>query len=428
MEFDGQFGYKRVRMFSSQALGVGSHGGVYAAVLDELPCAAKVLQSFFGTRETGAANFMKRFEQEYRFLSDLKHPRLVQLLGLAHEPRSACPILLMELMDESLTQFLKRHTCPLPLHLQVNLTHDVTLALAYLHSNKVVHRNLTSNNVLLVAGVRAKVTDYSMSKMSDINPRMLSITTSPENQPFMPPEIYLLDPTYSHKVDIFSVGVLIIQIITLNFPAPTKSRKIEEFAASPTGVIEVPVPERERRNNDISQISQTHPLLPVTLDCLKDKHEDRPSASKLCQQLAALKEVPSYVEGMQGRVERAVGQSNVNSTSQEEKGRESCELQREPQQKKMWPGEGRYMFEPQQNKLSFCESLQQLAEKDKVIQAKIHENCQLQMNLKERNDEIARLKLIVEKKKDDNIPIQSSTSTKKLPLAPKNKVGAECAI
>ena len=421
MELDGLFGYKRARIFPSQALGVGSYGSVYTAVLDELPCAAKVLQSFFGMHNPGPGNFTAQFKQECRFLSDLKHPRLVQLLGLAHDPHTACPILLMELMDESLTQFLKRQTCPLPLHEQVNLTYDVTLALAYLHSNKIIHRNLSSNNVLLVGGIQAKVTDFGMFKMADINPRMISIAISPENQPFMPPEFFLAYSTYSNKVDIFSAGVLTIQIITREFPAPTKSKRMKKFPESPTGVIEIPVPERERRNNDISRISSIHPLLSVALDCLNDKHGDRPSAGQLCRRLAALKETPSYAESMQG-VEGAAGQGNISTCTCLEKGRDIGELQGVPQQKKMHPREGRYSYEPQQKKLSLQESLQQLAEKDEVIEAKDNEITQLQKNLKERNEEVVRLKQIVEKKNGDNIPSQPSISNVKIPLAPKNKV------
>ena len=72
----------------------------------------------------------------------------------------------MELMDESLTRFLGRSTAPLPYHSQLNICHDVSLALSYLHSNAIIHRDLSSNNVLLIGeGSRAKVTDFGISKL-----------------------------------------------------------------------------------------------------------------------------------------------------------------------------------------------------------------------------------------------------------------------
>ena len=49
---------------------------------------------------------------------------------------------------------------PLPYHVQVNINYVVAQALSFLHSNEIVHRNLPSNNVLLIGdGIRAKVAD-----------------------------------------------------------------------------------------------------------------------------------------------------------------------------------------------------------------------------------------------------------------------------
>jgi serine/threonine-protein kinase TNNI3K len=61
----------------------------------------------------------------------------------------------MELMDDSLTHFLESSPRPIPYHIQVNICHDITLALSFLHSNGIVHRDLSSNNVLLIGNVRA---------------------------------------------------------------------------------------------------------------------------------------------------------------------------------------------------------------------------------------------------------------------------------
>ena len=118
-----------------------------------------------------------KFLQECQFLSTIKHPHIVQYLGTATDPQSRRPVLLMELMDESLTRFLERSTGPLPYHSQLNNCHDVALALAYLHSNGIIHRDLSSNNVLLIGeGSRAKVTDFRMSKLMDMNPNMTPLT------------------------------------------------------------------------------------------------------------------------------------------------------------------------------------------------------------------------------------------------------------
>ena len=54
--------------------------------------------------------------------------------------------------------------------------HDIALALVYLHSNGLIHRDLMGNNVLMIAGTRAKITDFGMSKLATVNPCMAALT------------------------------------------------------------------------------------------------------------------------------------------------------------------------------------------------------------------------------------------------------------
>ena len=131
IELQGQFGYQCVQVHPSQVLGTGSYSSVVKATLDHLPCAAKILHPiFFISDDPGQEDFATRFDQECRLLRDLKHPCIVQFLGLVPDPHNHRPILLMELMEESLTHLLECSSNPLPYHIQVNITHDITLALA----------------------------------------------------------------------------------------------------------------------------------------------------------------------------------------------------------------------------------------------------------------------------------------------------------
>ena len=172
-----EFRYQRVELLKTEELGVGSYGAVCKAMCDDLPCAAKILhRTLFQFTAPEATSVMKKFEQECRLLSAIKHPHIVQYLGTYHDPESKLPVLLMELMDESLTRFLERSNEPLPYHTEVNFCHDIALALSYLHSNGIVHRDLSSNNVLLIADSRAKVTDFGMVKLYDVNRSTAHIT------------------------------------------------------------------------------------------------------------------------------------------------------------------------------------------------------------------------------------------------------------
>ena len=331
----GELSYGSVQIYDKEVLGIGSYGKVCKAKCGQLPCAAKLLHdTLFQDNDPGTRNLVTKFLQECQFLSTIKHPSIVQYLGTATDPQSRRPVLLMELMDESLTRFLERLTGPLPYHSQLNICHDVALALAYLHSNGIIHRDLSSNNVLLIGeGSRAKVTDFGMSKLMDMNPRMTPLTQVPGTPAYMPPEALISPPHYSNKLDCFSHGVLAIQIITRNFPNPGDATRYVDDPRFPTGRVSVHYPEIERRKKDINLIEASHPLRPIALHCLKDRDAERPSADELCGRLASLKREPRYtqsVEQTRGHVQRL--QEEINDELNRERAKhheEKEQLQRE---------------------------------------------------------------------------------------------------
>ena len=296
-----ELSYGSVQIYDKELLGIGSYGKVCKAKCGQLPCAAKLLHdTLFQDNDPGTRNLVTKFLQECQFLSTIKHPNIVQYLGTVTDPQSQRPVLLMELMDESLTRFLERLTGPLPYHSQLNICDDVALALAYLHSNGITHRDLSSNNVLLIGqGSRAKVADFGMSKLMDMNPRMTPLTQVPGTPAYMPPEALISPPYYSNKLDCFSCGVLALQIITRNFPNPGDASRYVDDPRFPTGRVSIHYPETERRKKDIDLIEPSHPLRPIALHCLKDRDTERPSADELCGRLASLKRESRYTHSVE---------------------------------------------------------------------------------------------------------------------------------
>ena len=287
---------RNVQLLKNYKLGSGSYGVVCRAIWGQRLCAAKLLHPiFFHSNDPGFVTTRRRFEQECQFLNDMKHPHIVEYLGTFHDPDSGLLVLLMELMDESLTQFLERSQQPLAYHIEVDLCHDIAQALAYIHSKEIIHCDLSGNNVLLIAG-RAKITDFGMSKLLDANRRMTPLTMCPGNSVYMPPEALREPPVYSKKIDCFSFGVLQIQMMTCQFPNPGPAMLVVEDSRSPTGTINMPVLDSERRKSHIDLIDPTHTLLPTALGCLSYLEKERPSAQDLCRQLAAFKEAPRYTQ------------------------------------------------------------------------------------------------------------------------------------
>ena len=355
-----EFRYQRVELLKTEELGVGSYGAVCKAMCDDLPCAAKILhRTLFQFTAPGATSVMKKFEQECHLLSAIKHPHIVQYLGTYHDPESRLPVLLMELMDESLNQFLERSNEPLPYHSEVNFCYDIALALSYLHSNGIVHRDLSSNNVLLIAGSRAKVTDFGMVKIYDVNrstAHLTPLTLCPGTMAYMSPEALGEPPMYTDRLDSFSLGVICVQIMTRQFPDPGNRFKFIEIndPRAPSGRAQAEVPETQRRESHIDLIDPAHPLLPVALNCLKDRDRERPSCHELCGHMSTLKASPTYTESVQ--------QSQVNTKLTQSVNRESRE--REIQQSQQ-----------------IRDLQQQLHTKDDQLQEKEQENQQQQQQI-----------------------------------------------
>ena len=309
---DYQFGFRNVELFKEDNLGAGSYGGVCKARCDGLPCAAKIMHpTLFDLRDPGTVSYLQRFEEECRLLSSARHPNVVQYLGTYRDPETRLPILLMELCDESLCRFLERSPRPIPYHIQVNIAHDIALALVYLHLNNITHRDLTGNNVLMIAGVCAKVTDFGMSKLASVNPRMTPLTLCPGNVQYMSPEALEEPPSYTHKLDVFSFGVLLVQIMTRQFPNPGPRFKLIHVPGYPDA--RVPAPETERRSSHLRMIADTHPLKAIAITCLKSKEEERPSAQQLNKTLSGLKQVPAYTQSLKQAQTDMEGEGEVES-------------------------------------------------------------------------------------------------------------------
>ena len=293
-----EFAYHNIELYKSESLGSGSYGGVCKAKCDGLLCAAKIMHpTLFDLRDPGTESYLRKFREECHLLSLARHPNVVQYLATYYDHETRLPVLLMELCDESLTAFLERSPGPLSYYIQLNICHDITLALVYLHSNGLIHRDLTGNNVLMIAGTRAKITDFGMSKLATVNPRMTALTLCPGNLLYMSPEALDEAKIYTAKLDIFSFGVIVIQILNRQFPNPTNRFRLM-YASEFDQEVRVLVPETERREAHLKLIPDTHSLKPLALQCLKKEERQRPSALLLSERLSELKQSSQYTESM----------------------------------------------------------------------------------------------------------------------------------
>ena len=213
---------QNLQIFKTQSLGEGSFGLVYKSTLALLPCVAKTPRSdIFSTpsaKSRGGVATVQRISEEFERFYQLRHPNVVQCLGVYRDDETGLPVLLMELAQENLSSFVQRN--PLlgnRLHIQVDISYDVTLALHFLHSNGIVHGNLSGNNILMFPSHRAKLGDFHSIDL----PVVQSVDGSSQSPilAYMAPEVFSPQTrVWCEEMDIFAVGVVMMQLITGHTP------------------------------------------------------------------------------------------------------------------------------------------------------------------------------------------------------------------
>ena len=245
-------------------------GGTYAegglVKLAGVTCVGKTIHtSIFATD-----NFRKQFSQKCLELSGLRHPHLVQLLGVQLSDATAIPpVLVFEYLPLSLSGCLQKYS-HIPDHASYTILLEVSLGLRYLHEQKppLVHGHLNAHNVLLTEALHVKLSDVV---------RFGAPVPSQPNASYHPPEEA---PTESG--DIFNFGDLILNISLQREPSPLKEKQHPKEDA-PEEV--VTLSEFERREKFVNELGESHPLRELTSNCLQDEPSSRPNAASVAQEM-----------------------------------------------------------------------------------------------------------------------------------------------
>ena len=161
-------------------------------------------------------------------LCQLHHPNIVQFLGVHYESGSDIPILIMECLLMSLTEYLEQETI-IPNDIKISILLDVSLGLLYLHTQTppIIHGDLTASNILLTSDTKAKIAGFGVQRIfeHEAGEHCMKLSSRLGTEVYMPPEALQLDYTVTSdsfdKLDVFSFGVLILHIYTQQWPQPT---------------------------------------------------------------------------------------------------------------------------------------------------------------------------------------------------------------
>ena len=342
-------------VFTDTKLGRGADATVYEVEWNGTLCAAKRLHEILLEDQSsgGVAKLISNFEAECVTWSKLRHPGVVQFLGVHLDRSSRLPVLVMEKMDTSLRTYLEDQSKEeFPLHQKTFVLRQVIQALAYLHNQNppLVHHDLSSNNVLLnVVSFVTKVSDFGMSRA--INPSALSRKSSIKGTlAFMAPEALHNPPRYNEKLDVFSFGNVVLSTLSHEWPEPGPPTRYE-------GDVFVAITEFQRREQYVARFTAQEKklFLPIVHPCLENRPDKRPSSVMLVQELRRIES--SLPTG--GHVVASIEQLHQQLSIKKEECRQKDEVIREKDEV------------IRENDNSLRERDAALAMKDEVIQSKV---------------------------------------------------------
>jgi serine/threonine/tyrosine protein kinase RAD53 len=222
----------------------------------------------FGSGREVTRKDVQKFKDECDRLNELNHDNIVRHIATLID-ESSFPILVMELMDCSLKNYLYKEASngkELPINYQFNLCIDICKGLTYLRERGFVHRDLCADNVLLTQDnpPKAKIADIGLSKLlcGDFS-MALSVVT--KREAYLAPEALSghEEARYEYSLDIYAFGVISAQIIQVNCDMDTK----------------------EHLTKTLEKISDRHPMHEIVHLCLSKDRKSRPKASEVLDHL-----------------------------------------------------------------------------------------------------------------------------------------------
>ena len=283
--FSGFESHKLVKVkVTDQVLGQGSYATVLELKYEGQRCAGKKIHEVL-LKQGCDVYAVRRFEEECRLLSQIHHPNIVQFIGVYFQKNAQVPILVMEYLPTNLTSCIQKEGI-LPSEMCYSILHDVAKGFFYLHSQTppIIHRDLSSNNVLLTTSMTAKISDLGVAKILDLTPLQAScMTQTPGTPAYMPPEVMIANPKYDTSVDEFSYGILMIHVLCGQWPEP----QVGQIRTEAGGRL-VPVSEAERRKIFLDIIGDDHPLMEFILRCIDNNPQLRPHIQEITKKLAEI--------------------------------------------------------------------------------------------------------------------------------------------
>ncbi|KAJ1283456.1 hypothetical protein BS78_03G129600 [Paspalum vaginatum] len=286
--FDGGDVYKQIveatENFDEQyCIGRGGHGSVYEAALPtgEIFAVKKIQKT-----EDETLQLEELFSREIEALVQIRHRNIVKLYGYCSSDQDK--FLVSEYMERgSLSSVLMDYGSAVELDWSKRLdtAKDVAHALSYLHndcSTPIVHRDITSNNILIDMEFRACVSDFGLAKILSFDAS--SCTRLAGTTGYLAPELAYMTRV-TEKCDVYSFGVVVFELFMGSHPGDLLSAPFctANKRASLADLLDarLPLPEGEAAKDIFV-------LLTVALQCLDPDPANRPTMQSAIKKLSAV--------------------------------------------------------------------------------------------------------------------------------------------
>ena len=174
--------------------------------------------------------FAERFSREARAMAMMNHPNIIAIYDFGH--REEYYFLVMEFVDGLNLRQLSQTTQVSPAE-AIQLVPQLCDALQYAHDRGIVHRDIKPENVLLSQDGQIKIADFGLAKLTGQGNVDLTLTNTQQvmgTLNYMAPEQRERPTEVDHRADIYSLGVVIYELLTGELPIgrfSPPSRKIE---------------------------------------------------------------------------------------------------------------------------------------------------------------------------------------------------------
>ncbi|GAA0152162.1 non-receptor serine/threonine protein kinase [Lithospermum erythrorhizon] len=244
-------------------VGIGFFGEVFRGIWNGTDVAIKVFLEQDLTTEN-----MEDFCNEISILSRLRHPNVILFLGACTKPPRLSMI--TEFMEMGSLYYLIHSSGQkkkISWRKRLKMLRDICRGLMCMHRMKIVHRDLKSANCLVNKHWTVKICDFGLSRIMTESP--MKDSSSAGTPEWMAPELIRNQP-FTDKCDIFSFGVIIWELCTLNRPwEGVQSHRVVYSVANDGSRLEIP----------------EGPLGKLISDCWAEEPNERPSCGEILTRL-----------------------------------------------------------------------------------------------------------------------------------------------